>query len=189
MVDDCGFSLDKTVNKRGESASGAVLAWLIGSGKQSPQEEQRTITMLGKLDRGAGTVTYELADDGIVNASMVGLVVPANAGELSAMLLRAGSVRSATGVLCSVQKALIAIPPINPMHYSYVPPELRNVPVAVVLSPEQVGVYEHIAQAAALAGTIRRAFLSREEAHEWIREQARALAANRVWWSAPGSLR
>ena len=140
--------------------------------------------MLGKFDRGPGTATYEVADDGIVCASMRGLVVPANAAELSALLLKAGADHAAAGVLCTVQKALIAMPAIDPRHYSYVPPELRGVPVAVLVTPEQMVVYEGIAEAAALSGTIRRAFLSRDEAQRWIREQARALAANRVWWSA-----
>lgn len=138
--------------------------------------------MLGRFDRGAGTASYELADDGIVCARLSGLVTPANAGELSALLLQVGTDRAPLGVLCSVQKAMIALPPIDWRHYRYVPPELRAVPVAVLVSPEQMGVYQGIAQAAALSGTIRRAFLSREEAQRWVREQARALAANRLWW-------
>jgi hypothetical protein len=145
--------------------------------------------MSGKFDRGAGTACYSLSDDGIVCARIGGLLVPANAGVLSALLLRAGTGRAATGVLCTVRSALIALPPIDPQHYRYVPPELRAVPVAVVVSPQQMGIYEHIAQAAALAGTIRRAFLSHDEAQAWIREQARALAAQRVWWSGPRSPR
>lgn len=139
--------------------------------------------MLGKFDRGAGTASYVVSDDGIVCASMSGLVSPANAGELSALLLNAGNDMAAAGVVSTVQKALIALPVIDPRHYSYVPPELRRVPVAVVVTPEQMRVYEGIAEAAALSGTIRRAFLSQEEAQRWVREQARALAANRVWWS------
>ena len=119
----------------------------------------------------------------MVDARMSGLVVPANAGTLSGLLLSAGVERGASGVLCSVEKALIALPPIDPKHYAYVPPALRSVPVAVVVHPEQLAVYEEIVQAAATSGTIRRAFLSRELAQEWLREQARALAANRVWRS------
>jgi len=144
--------------------------------------------MPGKFDRGAGTATYELADDGIACASLGGLVMTANAGELSALLLKAASDRCATGVLCSVQTALIALPPIDVQHYSYVAPELRVLPVAVIVTPEQLPIYQDIAEAAALSGTIRRAFLSRAEAWRWIREQARALAANRVWWSGLRSL-
>ena len=119
----------------------------------------------------------------MVDSRTSGLLVPANAGTLSGLLLSAGVERGAAGVLCSVEKALIALPPIDPRHYSYVPPALRSVPVAVVVHPEQLAVYEHIVQAAALSGTIRRAFLSRELAQEWLREQVRALKANRVWRS------
>ena len=68
-------------------------------------------------------------------------------------------------------------------HYGYVPFELRAVPVAVVVSPEQMAVYEHVAQAAARSGAIRRAFLSRDAAQAWLREQVRALTGSRAWWS------
>jgi hypothetical protein len=133
------------------------------------------------FERGSGRVTYDVGDDGIVEARMSGLIVPANAGALSATLLQAGSDSVATGVLCSVQTAMMALPPIDPQHYNYVPAEFRGVPVAVVVSPQQLAVYQGMAQAAASVGTIRRAFLSREEARAWLEEQARALAANRVW--------
>jgi len=148
-----------------------------------PQQAEARVSMLGKFDRGAGTASCVVADDGIVCASMTGLLIPANAGELSALLLKAGADWSAAGVVATVQKALIALPVIDPRHYSYVPPELRGVPVAVVVTPEQMAVYTGIAEAAALSGTIRRAFLCQEEAQRWVREQARALTANRVWWS------
>lgn len=137
--------------------------------------------MLRKFDRGCATASYELADDGIACAHIGGLLVPANAGELSALLLKSGTERGAVGVLCSVHKALVALPPIEAHHYGYVPSELRAVPVAVVVSPEQMAVYEHIAQAAARSGAIRRAFLSRDEAQAWLREQVRALAGSRAW--------
>lgn len=133
------------------------------------------------FERGCGKASYEVADDGIVHGRLTGLIVPANAGALSAVLLGAGLDRSVSGVLGSVQTALIALPPIEPQHYAYVPAALRGVPVAVLVAPQQMAVYEGMAQAAAAAGTIRRAFLSREEAVAWLREQARALAANRVW--------
>jgi hypothetical protein len=132
---------------------------------------------------------YDWADDGIVCASLSGLVVPANAGELSALVLRVASERSATGVLCTVQSAVVALPPIDVGHYRYVAPEWRRLPVAVVVTPEQLAVYHGIAQAGARAGTIRRAFLSADEAWQWLQQQARAVAANRAWWSGRRSLR
>ncbi len=136
---------------------------------------------MDRIDCGAASAVFDFAEDGMVDARFTGLVVPANAGSLSGLLLSAGVERGAKGVLCSVEKALLALPPIDPRHYGYVPPALRSVPVAVVVHPEQLAVYEEIVQAAAVSGTIRRAFLSRAEAQEWLREQARALAANRVW--------
>lgn len=134
-----------------------------------------------RIDFGTSAASFDFDDDGIVNARIGGLLVPANAGALSALLLRAGADRDAPGVLCSVQKALVALPTIDPKHYGYVPPSLRSVPVAVVVSPEQFSIYEGVALAAAASGAIRRAFLSREQAQDWLREQARALKANRVW--------
>lgn len=142
-----------------------------------------------RIEYGASMVSFGFDDDGIVNAAIGGLLVPANAGALSALLLRAGADRDAPGVLCSVEKALVALPPIDPRHYGYVPPSLRSMPVAVVVSPEQLGVYEGVALAAAATGAIRRAFLSREQAQAWLREQARALLANRVWRPANRSPR
>jgi len=136
---------------------------------------------LDRIDCGPASAVFDFTEDGMVDARFSGLVVPANGGTLSGLLLSASAERGAAGVLCSVEKALIALPPIDPRHYAYVPPALRSVPVAVVVHPEQLGVYEEIVQAAATSGTIRRAFLSRELAQEWLREQARALVANRVW--------
>jgi len=134
-----------------------------------------------RIDYGASMASFDFDDDGIVNARLGGLLLPANAGPLSALLLHAGADRDAPGVLCSVDKALVALPPIDATHYGYVPPSLRAVPVAVVVSPEQFGVYEGVTQAAAAWGAIRRPFLCREQGQTWVREHVRALTANQVW--------
>jgi hypothetical protein len=122
-----------------------------------------------------------MTDEGIVEVRMSGLIVPSNAAALSASVLDVVSDQGASGVLSSLQTAMLALPPIDPRHYAYVPPEMRGVAVAVLVLPQQLHLYLDVAQAAASMGTIRRAFLSREEAQEWLREQARALAANHVW--------
>jgi hypothetical protein len=142
---------------------------------------QRT---MDKIDCGGALARFEIANDGIASARMHGLLVPANAGALSARLLQAGVDQAAAGIVCEVDRALVALPAIQAQHYSYVPTTQRGIPVAVVVSPEQWFVYEGIAQAAAQSGSIRRAFLSRAEAESWLREQARALVSNRAWWSA-----
>ena len=144
---------------------------------------------MDRIDCGAASAVFDFAEDGMVDARMSGLVVPANAGTLSGLLLSAGVERGASGVLCSVEKALIALPPIDPKHYAYVPPALRSVPVAVVVSAEQWPVYAGIAEAAARTGAIRRAFPAHEQAQAWLRQQARALMANRVWGPAHRSPR
>jgi hypothetical protein len=138
---------------------------------------------MNQIDCGAATARFEIANDGIVSARMHGLLVPANAGALSAKLLLAGVDRAAKGIVCDVGRALVALPAIEAPHYAYVPPAQRAVPVAVVVSAEQWFVYECIAQAAAQSGSIRRAFLSCAEAEAWLREQAQALDSNRLWWS------
>jgi hypothetical protein len=132
---------------------------------------------------GAATAGFEISSDGIVSARMLGLLVPANAGALSARLLQASVDQGAQGIVCEVNRALVALPTIDPAHYAYVPPAQRAVPVAVVVSPEQWCVYERVAQAAAQLGAIRRAFLSHAEAEAWLRAQVRALTANQAWWS------
>lgn len=137
-----------------------------------------------RFERGPGFACFEFGSDGIVTARLGGLVLPANAGGLSAQLLHAGAEQGAAGVLCTVQHALVALPPIDPQHYGYVPPALRSVPVAIVATAEQWPVYAGIAEAAARTGAIRRAFPSHEQAQAWLREQARALTANRVWGPA-----
>lgn len=104
-----------------------------------------------------------------------------NAGALGAMLLRAGADRRSPGVLVSMHKSLVALPRIDAKHYNHVPSALISMPVAVLILPEQLGVYEDVALAAVSSGAIRRAFLSREQAQDWLREQARALRANQVW--------
>ena len=134
-----------------------------------------------RIECGAGHADFVQDDDGLLRARLGGLLLPSNAGALSALLLRAGADQDAPGVLCTVRSALVALPPIGAAHYAYVPPALRDIPVAVVISPEQIGVYEGIARAAATSGAIRRAFLSPEQAQTWLREQARALRASRVW--------
>ncbi len=87
------------------------------------------------------------------------------------------------GLIGSVEHCLVALPPIDPEHYGYVQPEFRSVPLAVVVTAEQLRVYERVTSAAAMSGVIRRAFLSREEAERWLRQQTRALMANELWWS------
>jgi len=103
---------------------------------------------------------------------------------LAALLLRARADRAFPGVLVSTEKALVALPRINANHYDHVPSLLRSVPVAILILPEQLCVYEDVAKAAAATGVSRRAFLSREQVHDWLRDQARAFQANQVWWRA-----
>lgn len=144
---------------------------------------------LAKFECGPGTASFGVADDGTLRASINGLLVPGNAAAISALLLAAGSDVGALGVLCSVEQALVALPPIVAQHYRYVPCAQRGIPVAVVMTAEQAAVYAGIGQAAAACGATRRAFLWRDEAEAWLREQTRARAANRVWWSGRRSLR
>lgn len=138
---------------------------------------------MDKITCGSACLSLDVRADGIGTTHMRGLLCPGNAAALSARALAAGVERGASGVLSLVDKALVALPPLDPGHYRYVPAGLRRVPVALVVSPEQLNVYGGVTQAAAAAGTLRRAFLSREDAEGWLREQVRAIAANQAWWS------
>jgi hypothetical protein len=126
-----------------------------------------------RIARGPGNahITTVLAD-AVAGCAMTGLVLPANGGELSAQLLRAVVDCGAKGVLSDLTGAVLAFPPISPAHYGYVPPELRLVPVAMVVTPEQWPLYQNVQQAGAAAGVIRRAFLSPEAAQAWVTQEA-----------------
>ena len=139
------------------------------------------------VECGPGVARFEIVNDGVGHASLLGLIMPANVQALSAMLLQAMSDAGASALICSIERGLIALPPIAAKHYSYIAPDLRSIPVAIMVTPEQAPVHDGIAEAAALSGAIRRAFLWREEAELWLQPQIRALNANRVWWSASRS--
>lgn len=138
-----------------------------------------------RIERGSCTVNFEVDDEGFVRGEVGGAMLPGNAGPLAAALLRAGADHRSPGVLVSLRQALVALPRIDAKHYSHVPPSLRSVPVAVVVTPDQLWTYEEVAMAAAASGALRRAFLSMEQAQAWLREQARALQASRLWRPAP----
>ena len=135
----------------------------------------------------AGT-SFAICNDSTAYARTTGLFLSANAGPLSARLLEASVAMGATGLCISMEGVAFALPPMTPQHYRYVRPALRGIPVALVVNAEQAVFLESIAAAAATSGTLRRTFLSHDEAAAWVREQARANSANRVWWSSRRSL-
>lgn len=137
---------------------------------------------LGEINIGAGSARIE-AGGALASASLAGVVTQANSYTLSAALLDHVVRRGAAGVLCDTTGAALCLPPIEPEHYSYVPEDLRLVPVAVVVSPAQMAIYAAISQAGARAGVIRRAFLSRGHALAWLEEEAQ------VWAEVRASLR
>jgi hypothetical protein len=140
------------------------------------------------LQRGTASATFEIGNDGIVRARWSGLILPGNAGAISALLLRATADANARGVIGSLAHAVLALPPLTSDHYGYVQPEFRAVPVAMAVAPEQAWIYKDVATEAALSGTMRRAFLSRDAAEQWLQQQMRALSANQLWWSTRRSL-
>jgi hypothetical protein len=136
-----------------------------------------------KIYCGPACTSFAIANNGTAYARTTGLYLAANAAALSAQLLEASVRQGARGLCVSIEGVAFALPPMTPQHYAYVPAALRSIPVALVVTTEQATFLEGIAQTAASAGTIRRTFLSRAEADEWVLEQTRALAANRAWWS------
>lgn len=142
------------------------------------------MTCMERIECGACAVKFEIDRDGFVVGEAFGVMLPNNAGDLAATLLRVGADRGSPGVLVSTETTLVALPRIDADHYGHVPSFLRSIPVAVLILPEQLGIYEDVAKAAAATGVMRRAFLSREQAQGWLRKQTRAFQANQVWWRA-----
>ncbi len=136
-----------------------------------------------KIDCGPAGTSFVVSNDSTAYARTTGLYLSSNAGPLSAHLLEASVSMGATGLCICMEGVAFAMPPMTPRHYNYVPPALRSIPVALIVNAEQATFLAGIARVAASAGTLRRTFLSRDEADAWVREQSRALSANRVWWS------
>ena len=132
---------------------------------------------------GSASVSFHIDNDGMLRVEWHGLLVPANAGALSALLLRAAADADAQGVIGTLEKALLALPPIHPRYYSHVPETLRFIPVAFVVSAEQAPLYQGASLAAAEAGVLRHATRSMDGGDAWLRQQTLALAANRLWWA------
>lgn len=148
---------------------------MAGSGSQRWQ--------VSKIYCGPAGSSFVVSNDSTAYARTTGLFLSSNAVPLSAHLLEASVAMGATGLCICMEGVAFALPPMTPRHYSYVPPTLRGIPVALIVNAEQAAFLAGIAGVAASAGTLRRTFLSRDEADAWVREQSRALSANRVWWS------
>lgn len=148
------------------------------------QNDRRKEWKMRSIKCGPGADSFEIVNDGVVHGSMSGMITPTNAGALSALLLETATHAGAFGLICSVERSLVALPPIVAERYAYISPKLRSIPVAILVTPEQAPVYADIAEAAALSGAMRRAFVWREEAEVWVQQQVRTLNANRVWCSA-----
>lgn len=140
-----------------------------------------------KIRCGPACTSFAVRNDSIAFARTTGLYLSVNAGPLSAQLLEASATQGATGLCISLEGVAFALPPMTPQHYAYVKPALRGIPVALVVNAEQAAFLDSVAGAAAASGTLRRTFLSHDEATAWVGEQARALSANRAWWSRPAA--
>lgn len=127
---------------------------------------------MDRITCGPGTARIVRGNGAIVRANFGGVLTPCNAGALSALMLAAAVERGAQGVLGCVHGAVTALPPIIPAHYGCVPEPWRLVPVAVVVSEEQLPIYAGIGTAGAKAGVIRRAFVCVEQAEAWLRVEA-----------------
>jgi hypothetical protein len=136
-----------------------------------------------KICCGPARTVFAVSNDSTACARTTGLFLSGNAGSLSAQLLEASVAQGAIGLCISMEGVALALPPITPQHYAYVPPALRAIPVALIVNAEQAAFLESVAGAAATSGTLRRTFLSHDEAAAWVRQQARALSANRAWWT------
>ena len=135
------------------------------------------------IHRGPATACFEIGNDRVLRVRWTGLVLPANAGAISAALLHAAAGAGVIGIVGTLVDAALALPPVTAGYYDHVPEALRGLPVAIVTSTGQESLYAEVAQEAALSGTLRRAFVSFDDGESWLQAQARACAANRHWWS------
>jgi hypothetical protein len=166
----------------------AAKEWIAdGTGSSGSLSGNRTVDQrkwgdeVTLIECGPARLSLAVSAERIADVRTRGLFVSANASAISARALEAAVAEGAAGMLVSLEGVLLAIPPPTPQHYAYVAPELRAIPVALVITGEQIRHFQAVGIAAAQASTIRRAFLSRDEACAWLREQTRALAAARVW--------
>lgn len=136
-----------------------------------------------RIQSGPAASVLAVANDGIAYARPVGLYLSANSKAISAQLLQAATCEGAVGMIVSVDSVAFAMPSMTREHYSYVAQAMRGIPVALVANPEQATFLDSVQSAAAQAGTLRRVFLSQEQAVCWVKEQTCVLAANRLWWS------
>jgi hypothetical protein len=132
-----------------------------------------------KIIVGACAARLEVSNCSIASTSLSGILSLGNAPTLSAQMLRAAADTGATGLVCSVASATVILPPINPDYFTYVPEDLRLVPMALVVAPHQLAIYAGAIEASARAGVIRRAFLSHEDAQRWVRDEAQVWAQAR----------
>lgn len=137
---------------------------------------------MNKIECGTAQLHFEVGNDGIARAHWSGLVLPGNAGELSGRLLKAACEAGARAIIGDLSRTLLALPPVNPAYYRWVPVELRAVPISFVISAEQTPIYLDLPQAAAEAHMLRRAVRSAEEGESWLSEQVRAITSNGAWW-------
>jgi hypothetical protein len=146
---------------------------------QNPEKKGISV---GSITCGAVRASFALRNDGIALGKFAGLATAVSAPAASGMLLVAATERGAVGLVCDVRSAAMALPPIAPRHYAYVPPGLSRVPVAVVALPEQMHLYARQAASAATIGAMRRAFLCPEQARAWVAQEAR-VALDQARWS------
>lgn len=138
---------------------------------------------MNKIYRGPATTAFTISNDGTAYARTCGLFLSSNAAALSASLLEASANLGAKGLVISMEGVAFAMPQMTPQHYQYVPPELKSIPVALIVNGEQAVFLQSVQKVAASAGTLRSIFRSQQDAERWVKEHAQALDANRVWWA------
>jgi hypothetical protein len=136
-----------------------------------------------KIQSGPANSVLDVANDGIAHTCTVGLFLADNSKALSASVLQVAASEGAHGLVIDLAGVAFAMPQMNRAHYAYVPPELRGLPVALIVNAEQAAFLQNVQGAAAQAGTLRKIFHSKEQAVHWLTEQTRARSANLVWWS------
>lgn len=140
------------------------------------------------IECGSIRCTLDARNDGLLSTHWQGVVTPSSAASLSARLLEIAAHEGLDRIIGNLQSALLAIPPVTARYYCYVDQARRHIPVAMLVSPVQAELYHDVTASAAAMGTMRRAFRSADDAQTWLATEARALQANRLWWTTRRSL-
>ncbi len=142
---------------------------------------------MDRIEVGCAASVLRLGNDGIMEASFSGLLLPSNLAALSLPVMQIAIARGARGLMYTGERAALCFDPATPSAmYPELAPAMRALPVAFVVNSSQVALNIQVARRAGRHGLLRGVFYSEFEAREWLARNLRLLAANQAWWALRG---